>query len=172
MNNADFAGSKLAVLYFVYALDMPLTNVHLAEFFTGDNILNYFDLQQLLVELCDTEHVQLSEYQSSQYYTLTDKGREAITLFKNKIHLKILSLIDDYAHENRARLKNESQLTADYEKLADDNYEVSLKVLELDHTVMEIKLYVPTIAQARAITGLWNKKALKTYQTIIETFTQ
>ena len=84
MKTAELAGTKLSMLFFAQAMGIPLTNEHITEFFIKTYFLNYFDLQQLLVELVESQHLAHMEGRQSHYYTLTDKGRDALDFFQNR----------------------------------------------------------------------------------------
>ena len=105
MKTAELAGTKLSMLFFAQTMGIPLTNEHITEFFIKTYFLNYFDLQQLLVELVESQHLAHMEGRQSHYYTLTDKGREALDFFQNRIQPHIRQDILNYANNNRDRLR-------------------------------------------------------------------
>ena len=57
MKTAELAGTKLSMLFLHRQWSIPLTNEHITEFFIKTYFLNYFDLQQLLVELVESQHL-------------------------------------------------------------------------------------------------------------------
>ena len=168
MKLTELAGHKLSVLFFVRALDIPLTNEQITEFFIKTFFLNYFDLQQLLAELVETQHLAYMEGRQFSYYTLTDKGREALDFFQSRIDYHVRQDILKYAHENRDRLRNESQLTAGYKRLDNNEYEVTLRVMEGDMVLMELKLNVINAKQAKTICSNWKTNAPEVYKKVIE----
>ena len=87
MKLSELAGNKLSVLFFVRALNIPLTNEQITEFFIKTYFLNYFDLQQLLSELVESHHLAYMEGRQCSYYTLTKKGREALDFFQSRIYI-------------------------------------------------------------------------------------
>ncbi|HHU50074.1 MAG TPA: DUF4364 family protein [Clostridiales bacterium] len=168
MKTAELAGTKLSMLFFAQAMGIPLTNEHITEFFIKTYFLNYFDLQQLLVELVESQHLAHMEGRQSHYYTLTDKGREALDFFQNRIQPHIRQDILNYANNNRDRLRNESQLTADYRRLGNHEYEVTLRVMESNMILMELKINVINAAQAKTICFNWKSKAPEVYKKVME----
>jgi predicted transcriptional regulator len=168
MRMAELAGNKLSILFFVQTLNIPLTNEQITEFFIKKFMMNYFDLQQLLVELVESRHLAYMEGRQSNYYTLTEKGWEALDFFHSRIDAKSRQDIISYAEENRNRLRNESQLTADYKRLNNQEYEVVLRVMEGDMSLMELKLNVINITQAKTICSNWKSKAPEVYRKIME----
>lgn len=159
--------NKLGMLYLLHRLDLPVSDEQMAEFFTAEGQLNYFELQQLRAELCETGHLARSERRGRHYCRITEKGREAVTLFKKKIHVRTLSKIDRFVEDNSQRLRNESQLEAEVLRAEDGSYQVSLKVLEMDQPVMEIILAVPQADQAKAVASAWKDHAKTIYKHVL-----
>ena len=168
MNIAELAGNKLSVLFFAQALNIPLTNEQITEFFIKTCFMNYFDLQHILAELVESQHLVHMEGRQNHYYTLTDKGREALDFFQSRIDLHTRQDILEYANKNRDRLRNESQLTADYKRLDNSEYEVMLRVMEDDTVLLELKVNVINVTQAKAICSNWKSRAPEVYKKVME----
>lgn len=166
---AELAENKLRILYFMDALDIPLTNSQITQFFLEKYLIEYIDLQQLIAELIQTEHLCHIEGKNSQYIGITEIGKETLNMFVNKVNINIRRLIDTYATENKQRLKNESQLKASYTRLNKYQYIVTMKALEADEPLVEIKLNVVSKDQAKSICDSWKSKAPEVYKKIIET---
>jgi predicted transcriptional regulator len=168
MKQAELADNKLSLLFFVKSLNIPLTNEQITEFFIKKYIMNYFDLQQMLSELIESQHLNYMECRQSHYYTLTEKGREVLDFFRSRIDLNTRDMITAYANENRNRIRNESQLTADYSRLDNNEYEVLLRVMEGEIVLMELKLNVINSGQAKLVCSNWRAKAPEVYKKIME----
>ena len=78
-------------------------------------------------------------------------------------------MIEAYADQNRNRIRKESQLTAEYRRLSSNEYEVLLRVMEKDITLMELHLNVTDASQAKTICSNWRAKAPAVYKKIMET---
>lgn len=165
---AELAGNKLSILFYAQALNIPLNNEQITEFFIKKLLINYFDLQQMLAELVETQHLSYMEGRQSRYYTLTSKGREALEFFRSRIDINTRQTILEYADANRDRMRKESQLTADYKRLDNQEYEVMLRVMEGEMILMEMKLNVISSEQAKTICSNWRKKAPEVYKKVME----
>jgi predicted transcriptional regulator len=168
MKMAELADNKLSILFFVKSLNIPLTNEQITEFFIKKYLMNYFDLQQLLSELVESQHLSYMEGRQSHYYTITEKGKEALEFFRSRIDYHTREMITTYADQNRNRIRNESQLTADYSRLDNNEYEVLLRVTEGEITLMELKLNVINANHAKTICSNWRAKAPAVYKKIME----
>ena len=140
------AEDKLSILYFMGCLGIPLTNGQITRFLEN-NIINYFELQQYIIELISGGLIDNMETGNSQFLTLTSKGNSVLTFFKKRISPTLRNIIESYAENNRDRLKDESQITADYKKINHKQYEVLCRVTEKD--LVELKLMFPTVAKPR-----------------------
>ncbi|HHY81640.1 MAG TPA: DUF4364 family protein [Clostridiales bacterium] len=168
MKMAELADNKLSILFYAQALNIPLSNEQITEFFIKKYFLNYFDLQQLLAELVESQHLSYMEGRHYHYYTLTNKGREALKFFSSRIDVNTRRSILEYADENRDRMRKESQLTADYKRLDNQEYEVMLRVMEGEMVLMEMKLNVINSEQAKIICSNWRSKAPEVYKKVME----
>jgi len=164
----DLADNKLAILYFFDSLGIPLTNEQVTDFFVNKYLMNYFDLQQFLAELFETEHLCYMESRNSNFYSITERGKETLRLFSSRIDTYTRNMIEDFVLANRSRLKRESQLIADYKRLENNEYLAVLKVMEGTITLIELKLNLTTMEQAKSVCEKWKVKAPEVYKKIME----
>ncbi|NLJ41207.1 MAG: DUF4364 family protein [Clostridiales bacterium] len=162
------ADDKLTILYYIQCLGIPLTNGQITRFFTENTIINYFDLQQYILELVSGGLVNNIETGNLQLLVMTNKGNEALSYFRKRIPPALRNTIESYAEENRSYLKGESQITADYKKIDHNQYEVVCKVTEKDLVLMELKLNIPTSEQAKDICRNWKAHAPKVFKGILD----
>jgi len=162
------AKNKIAILLFVGELDIPLNNSQIAHFFVENNLINYFDLQQHINELLSAGHLSYSTLGGNNFYLITSKGLETIQLFKKQVPRHLRDRIQAYSSENRIQMRKESQLTAEYRKIADKEYEVVCKALENQMVLVELKLNVATAKQAGIICNNWKSNALEVCKAIME----
>lgn len=162
------ADDKLSILYYIDCLGIPLTNGQITRFFVENNLINYFDLQQYILELITGGLVDTMETGSTQFITITAKGNEVLSFFQKRILPSLRNKIECYAENNRAILKGESQITADYKKISHKQYEVTCKVTEKELVLMELKLNMPTSQQAKEICENWRRRAPEVFKAIMD----
>ncbi|MBM7581655.1 putative transcriptional regulator [Caldicoprobacter guelmensis] len=165
---AHLAENKLSILYYLKSLDIPLTNSQITQFFLENNVMNYFDLQQLLGELVSSQHVSCLDTGHKSFYSLTPVGVRALKLFENRIPDWLRESIEAFAVQNRNRFKRENQIVAEYKRISPDDYQVTCKVMENDLTLIELKLSVTDSKQARVICNNWDTKAPEIYKFIMQ----
>ena len=168
MRRLDLADNKITILFFVNSLNIPRTNEQITEFFVNRYLMNYFDLQHLLSELCETNHLYYIDNRNSHLYSITDTGKEAIDLFSSRLDSYTKDMILTYTEQNRERLIKESQLTAEYKRLENNEYVAILRVMEGTITLIELKLNLTTMEQAKSVCDKWQLKAPEVYRKIME----
>lgn len=167
-NIKSLAGDKLSILYLVDCLGIPLTNGQITRFFSEYSAINYFDLQQYIIELISGGLLDDMETGNSQFVSITSKGSEALIYFKKRISPALRNIIESYAEKNRTSLKDENQITADYKKITDKEYEVVCRVTEKELLLMELKLNVPNSDQAKQICEKWKIRAPEVFKAIFD----
>lgn len=163
----SIAHNKLVILYYMKALNIPLTNPQITQFFLENNLIPYFDLQQYLSELIETDLLSYLETRSKKFYSISPAGIKTLEFFEYKIDDSLKYTIDSYAKENRNRIRKESQMTAEYKKLSDRQYIVTCKVMEQDMVLLELKLNVTDSNQAKHMCENWLHKAPEIYKNIM-----
>ena len=99
-------------------------------------------------------------------YEITEQGKEAVELFEFKISDAIKIDIMNYLKEQKIELRNESAISSDYYP-SNNEYVAQCSIKERNHTLLEVKLTVPTQEQAIHICDTWRDKSEEIYQYLI-----
>lgn len=156
--------NKILVLYMLNRVSFPLTQAQIYDFMLERNYVNFMNLQRAITELVDTGFVTARSRHNRTYLTITAEGRETLDFFKSRIDSSIRKDIDDFLGANQFKLRNETSVFTDYNKVLSGDYEVHLTVKEKDVTVVEITLSVPNKETAEAVCTNWQKKNQDLYQ--------
>lgn len=156
--------NKILVLYMLNRVSFPLTQAQIYDFLLERNYVNFMNLQRAITELVDTGFVTARSRHNRTYLTITAEGRETLDFFKSRIDSSIRKDIDDFLGANQFKLRNETSVFTDYNKVLSGDYEVHLTVKEKDVTVVEITLSVPNKETAEAVCTNWQKKNQDLYQ--------
>ena len=168
----NIADNKLSILYYVHSLDIPLTNTQVTQYLLENNIMNYFDLQQLLGQLVSSEHLICLETGHKSFYSITQKGRRTLRLFQGHIPKWLRHAIDIYTAQNLNKFKRENQITAEYKRVSSKDYQVICRVMENDIVLIDLRLSVTDSKQARIICNNWDTKAPEIYKYIMQQLTE
>lgn len=166
-NSSELAESKLLLLYVLKQIKQPISNTQLTELILEQNLLNYFTLQQYLSELNTSQFIEYQEINSKNVLTITKKGENVLSFFKDRISPSKINIIDSYIKEKIDLIKKELTIQSDY-TLGDNNcFIVDIKALEDTTPLMDLQLSVPTKKQAIYLCNKWQENPSEIYTQII-----
>jgi predicted transcriptional regulator len=158
---------KLMILYLLSKMDIPLTKTQITNAILESNLIDFFTFQQCISELEEAGMITQVLYQKKQCYAAADSGKKAIEVFEQRISKDTSDIINKYIEKNKDSLKKESQVIAEYSKISDKEYIVSLKVIEKELVLMDLKLSVVSAKQAKQVCEKWKNSSEKIYSQLI-----
>ena len=163
----DTTVSKLILLYVFDQMEIPVTTETLNEMCCSqNNWLTYMTLTEILPELVDARFLVSSSNGNTEYYKITQEGRDCLNYFFMKVPSSIRKEIGAYIKKNRQTFKRKQEYFKDYFKNRDGTYTVSLKIIDPDSTKLELKLNVANRAEAITVFKKWNDSASEVYADI------
>lgn len=166
-NSNEIALNKLIILLILKEIDIPLTIAQITDIVLENNLINYFDLQQCLQELKESNLIVKSK--NRQTYETTEMGYKTLCVFMSRIPDNIIKLVKKYAFQNKDNIRLETQIHTSFIKKSDTEYIVVLKVIEKDIILMELKLNVVSSNQAKLICRKWKESYYEIYDQIMNT---
>jgi len=160
---------KLIILYMLDKVDFPLTNAQITDFILEKDYTNYFNIQQSISELKDTNLITSETIRNSSYFKITDTGRETVHFFDNDISEAIRNDIDKFLHENKYELREEVSILANYYEKKKDEFIATCYVQEQGSKLVEVNLSVSTEEEAQTICNNWKSKSQDVYAFLIKT---
>lgn len=165
-NTEEVAQNKLLILYIIRNLPDELDNSQLSELILKKGYMNYFALQQYLIDLLEGELIK--SHEKTTNYQLLEKGQEMLELFKSKIPERIIQELDfEFDQIEKVNLR-ERQVIGDYYQKENNQYVVNLKLVEKDETLFSLYIDVATEDQGKKITSYWKENTQAIYQNILE----
>ena len=149
---------KLMILYMLGHVNFPLTNAQLSDFFLGHEYTTYFSLQKALNELLEAGLIKAEASHNMSRYESTKEGEDTLSFFGKNISQAIVEDIDNYLKENRLRLRNEVDVTADYYRSTSQDYIVHCEVREGKSILIGLDVSVPDKEQAEIMCGHWRDR--------------
>lgn len=156
--------SKLIILYFLNTLSFKLSELQIIKAITDNEWANYFDIKENLFELSESDMLKKRETPNGVFYTITDIGKSSISIFYKDILHSVRENIDKFSKDNLDILHRESELFSDYIKLKDDEFRVTLRILEDTSPIFEINLVVYSKEEAEQIMNNWLSSASNIYK--------
>ena len=160
---------KLILLYILNKTEFPLTNSQLSEFILDKGYTTYFRIQQALSELLEANFISAEHIRNSSYYSITPSGRETLEFFGDKVSPGIIGDINTFLEENHYRLRNESEIVADFYQKKKDAYTVHCCAKEGKNIILEIQMEGTDTEQANAACDNWREKSAEIYEYLINT---
>lgn len=167
-DNLDLAESKLIVLYAIHKIGMPVTNNQITNIMIENNIMNYFSLQQYLVELFNSKFISTVIEDDKKCYIISEDGEKILNYFINRVPFTVKEKIQNMIESNIDKIKQEIQITADYIPEKENEYIVECKVNENGTNLIELRINVPTKSQAKIICEHWRTNSSEIFAEILE----
>lgn len=164
MTNESITIYKLIILYTLNKVNTPLPSGIISDYITGRGYSNFFTVQNAFAELLKAELITEDTTFHLAYYTLTDAGKETLSLFGSDLSWEIRQEIDEYLTEKRYEIVEETSFVSDYSRTSDGSYLATCTMRDGSHTLYEIKLDVATEQDAVKICENWKESSSELYQ--------
>ena len=160
--------TKLIVLYMLDKVDFPVTKAQIYDFILEKEYANYFTLTQATFELIEDGYIESSRTHSSTLLSLTDKGRDTLTFFPNRISEGIKNDINTYYEQHRVEITNRMSVMTNYYRTSAGDYVADLFAREKSADLINIKINMPTEESARSVCDNWRDHSSDIYSFILE----
>lgn len=171
LSGNKIAQDKLKLLYILKYINTPLTNIEITNFILDNDILDYFTLQQFLGDLLDSKFVSLSSKNGNEYYSISEAGTDALDMFSEKLPEYFIKQVETSFSNFKMEIKKHRELLGHYYKRKEDEYIVSLQVIENESSIFSLSINVPDEDLAKHICKKWDSNPEKIFSSIIKTLT-
>lgn len=159
---------KLIVLYIINKLNKSITNLQMVDFVLEATGIDYFTLQDILLQLQASKFIDLFYEEEVRYYKITDQGKDMLDSLVSIIPDFIVLRIDEKIDDSQKTIKQKSVVYADFFPEGKNNFMVKCKISEGGKKLIELNLAVPTREQAIDICNKWYESPSKYYLDIIK----
>ena len=171
--------NKLAILYLINAMDLPMSRTQITSFFAEKELLGHMVLMKNLDDLVERGFlgamVESSQDEISTSYILTDDGNTHLEHLESLLPRQVKRTIDNSIDETRGKIRKGYERTAHYFPNA-ENDEFTVKCGVYDDKrgtmLMEISVAVVSREQAKHILANWNDNYTGIYQRVLELLTE
>lgn len=171
MNDNRMAQDKLKLLYILNSVNVSLTNLEITNFVLDNDILDYFSLQLLLSDLKEAGFIVQTFKNNEKYYSITQAGIDALDMFGEKLPDYFIKQVEDNFSNLKMTIKKNREILGHYYKKTDDEYIVSLQVMENESGIFSLSLNVPDEETAKSICKKWDSNPEEIFSKIIKTLT-
>lgn len=151
---------------------MPVPNSFLVDTLALEPFVNYFDLQQQIAELSEEELVTYYVEDHDRFFSLTKKGSEALSFFGDRIPKTVRERLLNAIKIKVKELKNALSIKADYEKINDIEYNVTLGISEGSFDMFSVSLSVGEEIMAKKICAVFKENPQSLYSEFLAVLTK
>ena len=160
--------NKLILLYLIDKMEIPLSNTQISQFALGENIMNYFMLQECLADMVKKNYLEATSDNNATRYMLLEQGFQTLELFEKHIPAHLRNKMNKYVLENRKSIKKDYETTANYFKdISTGDFTVKCGIYEDDNMLMEINVSVVSRDHAKLICNNWKTNLNTLYGDIL-----
>lgn len=160
----DFT-AKIAIMYITDKFKEPIPDDFLTEIAGNICGINYFILKQCEYELIQSDFLICRPLGYEDYYSLTEKGKQALEFFSTKLMYTLRR--DISAHiENHAPKKKKDKFLCDYTPVTDKEFNVVLEYYEEELPMLKLEFRGGDRKQSAQLTRLFRTKKDMIYMDI------
>ena len=163
---------KLIVLFIIDSFKMPVPNSFIVDTLMLQPFVNYFDLEEQLAGLEAEDFVTYYTQDCDKFYSLTKKGNEALEFFHTRIPKTVRERLLRSIKLKIKELKNALSIKADYEKINDIEYKVSLGILEGNYEMLSVSLSVGDEIMAKKMCASFKNDPQALYSEFLSVLTK
>ena len=163
---------KIAILELLNKSGFPLSNSQISNFFLEGDLTDYFTAQQSISDVESAGYIVSSLHHNNTTYAITEEGKKALELFREKLTPAIVHDIKKYMNANAMIMKEENSYRANYFKADRGGYIVQCKILDDDMPTMDLTLHVSSKEQAESICNNWRVKCEEVYMNMLDILVQ
>jgi len=167
MDYPNATQDKLVILYIIKKLNKSITNLQMVDLILDTTGIDYFSLQQLLLNLEEKNLIALNHKDGSRYYSITHDGNEMLDYLNHLIPNFLLKRINSKIHSIQKKIEQKTVVFADYTPEDENTFIVTCKISENDLPLLELTVNVPTKEQAISICNQWYENPSKIYGDIL-----
>lgn len=134
--------NKLLVMFFINTMNTPLLGYQIEDYFVDNVLIEIAELHTILVELTELGFIKTENVFSRTYYTITEKGKDALESLDNDLTETARALIREYCKENKNKIKNLNNVITSCKQTVDGAFELSMTLLNNTKPLMEIKMMI------------------------------
>ncbi len=171
-DDETLAENKVLILYVLEKANKPLTNDVLYKIVLAAVDMNYFYLQQFMLDLINVGYIFSFQKEDQTLYQITDSGKTTLDLTLDLLPGIIKLRADTNLKPILDSSEEEQSIVAEYTPLSENHYTIICKVVENNETVFEVKTFAGSREQAKQIVDNWQNNADNIYPKLLDILTK
>ena len=149
-NPRDVFEVKILLAYFLSKIDRPVTPAQMLEIIRSDDCVSYFLYVEAVDQMMQNGTLALEEREGTEYYVLTEAGREGAEGFKKLVSKSVRDRIYASGLKLFAKLRAEREMNFDIVEQG-SGYSVHCSLEDAGVTMLDLRLFAPDKEQAEFI---------------------
>ncbi|MBE6956790.1 MAG: DUF4364 family protein [Ruminococcaceae bacterium] len=154
---------KFLVLYIMNRVAAPISPDQLLELCLCDEGVNYFNFQQAVTHLVETEHLTLER----ERYAITEKGRHNSHICESSLPFSVRRRCDRNLSVLNAQLRRDAQVKSSVTEREAGTYTVALQLNDDAGTLLKLELLTPSHTQAHRLAQQFNDHPEQVYNGVV-----
>ncbi|SDB51310.1 protein of unknown function [Ruminococcaceae bacterium FB2012] len=146
-NPRDVYEVKILLAYFLNRIDRPVTPAQMLEIIRSDDCVSYFLYVEAVEQMKNNGTLALVEREGTEYYVLTDAGREGAESLKDLVSKSVRDRIYASGLKLFAKLRAEREMKFEITPQG-TGYSVRCFLEEGSVTLLDLRLFAPDREQA------------------------
>ena len=163
---------KLIALFIIDNFKMPVPSSFIVDTLTLEPFVNYFDLQQQLAELEEEEFVTYYIEDDVRFYSITKKGLQALEFFCVRIPKTVRERLLRTIKIKIKDLRNALSIKAEYKKVNDIEYSITLGISEGNFDMFNLSLSVGDELMAKKMCAAFKNNPQALYSEFLSILTK
>jgi len=161
--------NKLILLLVFDKMDFPVMGENIETIASNaNNWIPWMECRETIGHLLETGFIYQTLHENKFYYAITPDGRTCLSLYYTRVPATLRAEIAQYIRDNRMSFRRKQEYFATYGRNPDGTHWVSLRIVNLEQIVFDLKLNVATRHAAKVACTKWEEKAPQVYQVLHE----
>lgn len=159
---------RLIILYTLKHFKISMTMDQLQDVLVWQDIIDYFTMADFLLDMEKLGMLKTVIIENKTHYDITDKGKETVNMFKNKIPMSIRDKIYEKCSDMLSEMANGRKVVADIVPIDDKKFMARCGIYDFGTPLMEINIFAGSRKHAEIIAERFKTESANLYKTILE----
>lgn len=155
---------KLMVLYAIQHLKVNATYPILDYVLSKSAAVNYFELEQHVDILIETNNIEELEFDGKHVFSITPTGEETVGFFEKSIPFSVREKLQAAVAEVNGKESGANVMAADFVPINEKEYQVTCHIRENNTDLLKLELYVGSRERAERAAAFLRRDMAAFYQ--------
>ncbi len=157
---------KLLICYLICKLDDGISKNQLNEILTGEELANYFEINEALAEVIKNGNIRIEYTDDDEVLYPTDLGKNNTSELENTLPYSVRETALNAALEMKTKLRREQENKIEIQP-CDNGYNITISIMDNDDKLLSVSLLVADSDQADHVKEKFLQDPVKMYSTIV-----